>query len=74
MKGSVTSIVSWSPVCGLKSPKEDWKSDFPSFLANLSSYTPATFAHENYTYKESARKLMGIALKIMNPVQEKVLS
>jgi hypothetical protein len=74
MEGSVTSIVSWSPVCGLKSPKEDWKSDFPSFLANLSSYTPATFAHENYTYKESARKLMGIALKIMNPVQEKVLS
>jgi len=74
MEGSVTSIVSWSPVCGLKSPKEDWKSDFPSFLANLSSYTPAAFAHENYTYKESARKLMGIALQIMNPVQEKVLS
>ena len=74
MEGSVTSIVSWSPVCGLKSSKEDWKSNFPSFLANLSSYTPAAFAHENYTYKESARKLMGIALQITNPVQEKVLS
>jgi hypothetical protein len=70
MEGSVTSIVSWSAVCGLKSTKEEWKSDFPTFLANLSSYTPATFAHTNYTYKESARKLMNIALRIMTPVLE----
>lgn len=74
MEGSVTSIVSWSSACGLKSTKEEWKSDFPTFLANLSSYTPAEFAHTNYTYKESARKLMNIALQIMTPAQEMVPS
>jgi hypothetical protein len=70
MEGSVTSIVSWSAVCGLKSTKEEWKSDFATFLVNLSSYTPATFAHTNYTYKECSRKLMNIALQIMTPVLE----
>ena len=70
MEGSVTSIVSWSAECGLKSSKEDWKSEFPTFLANLSSYTPVNFAHTNYTYRESARKLLNIALQIMTPVQE----
>ena len=74
MEGTVTSIVSWSPVCGLKSTKENWKSDFPTFLANLSSYTPAIFASTNYTYKESAKKLLGIALQIMTPEQETELS
>ena len=71
MEGSVTSIVSWSPECGLKTTEEVWKSDFETFLSNLSSYTPAKFVHENYSYKESARKLMTIAFKIRILEQEK---
>ena len=70
MEGSVTSIVSWSPECGLKSTEEVWKSDFETFLSNLSSYSPAKFVHENYSYREAARKLMNIAFKVRDLEQE----
>jgi hypothetical protein len=70
MEGTVTSVVSWSPACGMKSTEEVWKSDFETFLTNLSSYTPAKFVHENYSYRESARRLMSIAFKIRHLEQE----
>jgi len=71
MEGTVTSIVSWSPICGIKSTEEAWKSDFETFLTNLSSYKPSQFVHENYSYRESARKLMSIAFRIRDLEQEK---
>ena len=74
MEGSVTSIVSWSPQCGIKTTEEVWKSDFETFLSSLSSFTPAKFVHENYSYKESARKLMTIAFKVRSLEQETELS
>jgi hypothetical protein len=36
----------------------------------MSSYTPAKFVHENYSYREAARKLMTIAFKIKDLEQE----
>jgi hypothetical protein len=66
MEGGVTSVVCWSSVCGLKSSEEKWKDDFPTFLANLSTYKPHEFAR-NYSYKNSAIKLLCIAREIMNP-------
>jgi hypothetical protein len=54
----------------MKSTEEVWKSDFETFLRNLSTYTPAKFVHENYSYKEAARKLMTIAFKVKHLEQE----
>ena len=71
MEGSVTSIVSWSPNCGMKSTREKWKEDFPIFLENLKTYTPAEFVKKSYTYKESAKRLLAISLQIKTLEQEK---
>jgi len=74
MSGNVTSIVSWSSQCGLKSTEEKWKEDFPIFLENLSTYKPAEFVHSKYTYKASAKNLLSIGLIIKSLELEKGLS
>jgi len=71
MSGNVTSIVSWSSQCGLKSTEEKWKEDFPIFLENLSTYQPAEFVHSKYTYKASAKNLLSIGLIVKSLEQEK---
>lgn len=74
MDGSVTSIVSWSPQCGMKSTEEKWKEEFPTFLENLASYKPAEFVLSHYTYHTSAKRLLAIALQVMSLEQEKARS
>jgi len=71
MEGSVTSIVSWSAECGMKSSEEKWQEDFDTFLKNLETYKPAEFVQNNYTYKESAKKLLSISLKLKSLELEK---
>lgn len=66
MEGTVTSIVSWSPECGMKSTEEKWQEDFGTFLKNIQTYKPAEFVQNNYTYMASAKRLLGIALQIMS--------
>jgi hypothetical protein len=65
MSGSVTSICSWSDDCGVKSPEEKWKEDFPIFLTNIKTYNPAKFVHERYSFSSAARSILAISSDIM---------
>jgi hypothetical protein len=59
----VTSITSWSDTCGMKSNRDNWMKDFPIFLRNMNTlgFTPSKFVNENYSFVESAKKLLAFS-------------
>lgn len=46
--------------CGMKSSWQDLEKDFPTFLSQLSTYTPREYVLESYSFEASARKLRAL--------------